>query len=53
MSSVEHIGHTEVVVELALAVLLANSEWQEGVFKDERPAERAMRRSGLEGMEKS
>jgi len=45
-SSVEQIGQTVVVEELAFAVLLANSEWQEGVFKEERPAERAMRRRG-------
>ena len=49
----EHIGHTEVVVELALAVLLACAEWQEGVFKAERPAERAISRSGRDGREKS
>lgn len=47
------MGHTEVVVELALAVLLAYSEWHDGVFSEDRPAERAIRRSGLGGMEKS
>ncbi len=47
------MGQTEVVVELALAVLLANSEWHDGVFSDERPAERPIRSSGLGGMENS
>lgn len=42
LSSVEQIGQTEVVVELAFAVLLACFEWHDGVFKAERPAERAM-----------
>ena len=47
------MGHTEVVVELAFAVLLACFEWQEGVLRAERPAERATRRRGREGREKS
>lgn len=40
-SSVEHIGQTVVVVELAFELLLAYLEWQEGVFNAESPAERA------------
>lgn len=52
-SSVEQMGHTEVVVELALAVLLACLEWHEGVLRADRPAESAIRRSGREGSEYS
>ena len=49
----EHIGQTVVVEELALAVLLAYFEWQEGVFNAERPAESAMWSSGRDGRENS
>lgn len=52
-SSVEQIGQTDVVVELAFAVLLACFEWQEGVLRAESPAESAMWRSGRAGSEKS
>ena len=45
------MGHTEVVVELALAVLLACFEWQEGVLSADNPAEMAMCRSGRAGRE--
>lgn len=41
LSSVEHIGQTVVVVELAFELLLAYLEWHEGVFNAESPAERA------------
>ena len=47
------MGQTDVATELALELLLANAEWQEGVFSAESPAERAMWRSGLAGREKS
>ena len=42
-----------MVVELALAVLLACFEWQEGVLRAESPAESAMWSSGRGGSEKS
>ena len=42
-----------MVVELALAVLLACFEWQEGVLRAESPAESAIWRSGRAGSEKS
>lgn len=45
-SSVEQIGHNDVVV---LAVLLlddAIDEWHDGVLSDESPADRAMWISG-------
>ena len=42
-----------MVDELALELLLANLEWQAGVFRAERPAERAMWRSGRAGSENS
>lgn len=51
-SSVEQMGQTVVVEELAFAVLLAYFEWQDGVLSTERPAERAMCRSGRAGSEK-
>ena len=38
----EHMGHTEVVVELAFAVLLACFEWHDGVLSADNPAESAM-----------
>jgi len=47
------MGQTEVVEELALELLLAYCEWQDGVFRAESPAERAMWSKGLEGREKS
>ena len=53
LSSVEQMGQTDVVVELAFAVLLACFEWQEGVFRAESPAESAIWRSGRAGSEKS
>lgn len=53
LSSVEQIGQTDVVEELALALLLAFLEWHDGVLRAERPAERAIWRSGCAGMEKS
>ena len=42
-----------MVVELALAVLLACFEWQDGVLRADRPAESAIWRSGRVGREKS
>ena len=41
-----------VVGELALEVLLAYAEWQEGVLRAERPAESAIWSSGRSGREK-
>lgn len=52
-SSVEQIGQTVVVVELALELLLAYFEWHEGVLSAESPAERAMCSRGRVGREKS
>lgn len=73
-SSVEQIGQTELIGEIAVAVMeaaaaaaeagllvrvgiilelvLAYLEWQEGVFRAERPAQRAMCKSGRWGREK-
>lgn len=49
------IGHTDVVTEDEevgdIDVLLLWEEWQAGVLRAERPAERAMWRSGTEGRE--
>ena len=53
LSSVEHIGQTVVVVELAFELLLAYLEWQEGVLRAERPAERAICSKGRVGRENS
>lgn len=36
------MGQTDVVEELALALLLAFLEWHDGVLRAERPAERAI-----------
>lgn len=45
------MGQTEVEVLLALDEDEAYCEWQEGVLRADRPAERAMCRSGLGGSE--
>lgn len=46
-----HIGQTEVVTEDEEVGEMEDmcEEWQEGVLRAERPAERAMWRSGTEG----
>lgn len=53
LSSVEQMGQTDVVLEEAFAEEDLTAEWQEGVFRAERPAERAMWRRGRGGSEKS
>ena len=59
MSSVEQMGHTDVVREeedvgdMEESVECGWVEWQEGVLRAERPAERAMWRRGTEGRERS
>lgn len=53
MSSVEQMGQTEVVEEDAFAEEEVKLEWQEGVFRAERPALRAIWRRGRGGREKS
>lgn len=62
-SSVEQIGQTDVMRERAVVVVVvvavavvarfAYLEWQEGVFRAERPAQRAMWRRGRWGRENS
>lgn len=47
------MGHTELVYEFTFELLLATDEWHDGVFSEDRPAERAMWRSGRAGSEKS
>jgi len=49
LSSVEQIGHTFAVLECGLADEEAKAEWQAGVLRAERPAERAMCRRGRVG----
>lgn len=51
LSSVLQIGQTVVVDEDALADEEVNAEWHAGVLRAERPAERAMWRSGRGGRE--
>lgn len=51
MSSVLHIGQTEVVIEddeLGEMEEMVD-EWHAGVLRAERPPERAMCRSGMDG----
>jgi len=45
------MGQTDVVEDDALPEEAVKAEWQEGVFKAERPAERAMCRRGRGGSE--
>ncbi len=55
----EQIGHTDVVSEeeevgeIEERVECGYVEWQEGVLRADRPAERAMWRRGTEGRERS
>lgn len=49
LSSVEQIGQSEVVELTVLDDEDATGEWQDGVLRAERPAERAMWRRGREG----
>jgi hypothetical protein len=56
LSSVEHIGHIEVVREeqdVGEIVVCGRELWHEGVLRAERPAESAMCSSGTEGSERS
>lgn len=53
LSSVEQIGQTEVVEEWGFELEDAYAEWQDGVFRAERPAERAMCKRGRVGSDKS
>jgi hypothetical protein len=57
LSSVEHIGQTDVVSdeeevgEIEVETVLCD-EWQEGVFRAERPADKAMCNKGTEGRDR-
>ena len=53
LSSVEHIGQTDVVVDKELELEDVYAEWQEGVFKADIPADNAICNRGRRGTERS
>lgn len=52
-NSVEQIGQTEVVVESELDLDEVYSEWQEGVFSADKPADNAICNRGRDGSDRS
>lgn len=52
-SSVEQIGHSDVVIDEVLVLEEVYCEWHAGVFRADNPADRAMWSSGRGGSESS
>lgn len=52
-NSVEHIGQTEVEVDIELDLDEVYSEWHEGVFSADNPADNAICNNGRDGSDRS